>query len=104
MELSERHQQMCSASKWDFSHLKAPFLNCTLKKSPELSHTQGLIDISIAIMEENGIATKCLRPVDFDIANGVWPDMTEHGWERDDWPGLSEKVMASDILVMASSI
>ena len=20
------------------------------------------------------------------IATGVWPDMTEHGWERDDWP------------------
>ena len=24
-----------------------------------------------------------LRAVDHDIASGVWPDMTEHGWERD---------------------
>jgi hypothetical protein len=92
---------MYSESKWDFSGLKALFLNCTLKKSPELSHTQGLIDISIAIMEKNGISTECLRPVDHDIATGVWPDMTEHGWESDNWPVFAEKVMAADILVLA---
>ena len=44
MALSEKQEQMCSESKWDFSDLRALFLNCTLKKSPELSHTQGLID------------------------------------------------------------
>ena len=104
MELSEKQEQMCSESKWDFSDLKAMFLNCTLKKSPELSHTQGLIDISIDIMEKNGVSVECLRPVDHDIATGVWPDMTEHGWEKDDWPQISEKVMAADILVLGSSI
>ncbi len=104
MPLSEKQEQMCSESKWDFSDLKAMFLNCTLKKSPELSHTQGLIDISIGIMEKNGVSVECLRPVDHDIATGVWPDMTEHGWEKDDWPQISEKVMAADILVLGSSI
>ena len=82
MPLSEKQQQMCSESKWDFSDLRALFLNCTLKKSPELSHTQGLIDISTAILEKNGVACETLRPVDYDIATGVWPDMTEHGWGR----------------------
>ena len=24
--------------------------------------------------------------MDHDIATGVWPDMTEHGWPADDWP------------------
>ena len=76
MTLSEKQEQMCSESKWDFSDLKAMFLNCTLKKSPELSHTQGLIDISTAIMEKNGVTTECLRPVDFNVATGVWPEMT----------------------------
>ena len=33
--------------------------------------------------------------VDHDIATGVWPDMTEHGWERDDWPAIFEQVMAA---------
>ena len=35
---------------WDFTGLKATFVNCTLKKSPEPSHTQGLVDASAAIM------------------------------------------------------
>ena len=104
MPLSDKQEQMCSESKWDFSDLKAVFLNCTLKKSPELSHTQGLIDMSIGIMEKNGVSVECLRPVDHDIATGVWPDMTEHGWDKDVWPNISEKVMAADILVIGSSI
>jgi multimeric flavodoxin WrbA len=42
--------------------------------------------------------------VDHDIATGVYPDMTEHGWERDEWPQLFEKVLAADILVLLSPI
>ncbi len=104
MELNAQQEQQCSQNTWDFSDLKALFLNCTLKKSPEVSHTQGLIDISRAIMEKNGVTVECLRPVDYSIANGVWPDMTEHGWDKDDWPAISEKVMAADILVLGTSI
>ena len=69
-----------------------------------MSHTQGLIDISTAIMVANGVPTEVLRPVDYDLAYGIWPDMTEHGWDRDDWPEILEKVMASDILVITSPI
>ncbi len=104
MPLNEKQEQMCSESKWDFSDLKAMVLNCTLKKSPELSHTQGLIDICIAIMEKNGVSVECLRPVDHDIATGVWPDMTEHGWDKDDWPQIYEKVRTAEILVLGSAI
>ncbi len=104
MTLTERQTQLCESSSTDYSDLRAVFLNCTLKRSPELSHTQGLIDISNAIMEKNGIATTCLRPVDRDIAYGVWPDMKEHGWERDEWPGILEQVMAADILVIGTAI
>jgi len=89
---------------WDFSGLRALFLNCTLKRSPELSHTQGLIDISRPIMERHGVTVEVLRPVDHDIAYGVYPDMTERGWDRDEWPEMLEKVMASHILVITSPI
>ncbi len=102
--LNEKQLEMCGNSKWDFSDLKAIFLNCTLKKSPERSHTQGLIDISKAIMEKNGVTVDVLRPIDYDIAYGVWPDMTEHGWEKDEWPTILNKVMESDILVITSPI
>ena len=80
--------------------LKALFLNCTLKRSPELSHTQGLIAISQAIMEKNGVTVEVLRPVDHAIAYGVYPDMRERGWKEDGWPEISEKVKAADMLVI----
>ncbi len=102
--LSDKQLEMCTTSKWDFSDLRALFINCTLKRSPELSHTQGLIDISKAILEKNAVSVEVLRAVDYDIAYGVWPDMTEHGWEDDAWPAILDKVMASDILVVTTPI
>jgi multimeric flavodoxin WrbA len=69
-----------------------------------MSHTEGLIEISKTIMEKSGVSVEVIRPVDHQIATGVWPDMREHGWPEDDWPGISERVMASDILVIGSSI
>ena len=104
MSLSDKQLQQCASSAWDFSELTALFLNCTLKKSPELSHTQGLIDISQAIMRENGVTVDVLRPVDCQIAAGVYPDMTEKGWEHDDWPEIYEKVQVAEILVITTPI
>ncbi len=104
MTLSERQEQLCDSSQWDFSDLRAVFLNCTLKRSPELSHTEGLIQICKQIMEKNGVASELLRPVDHEIAYGVQPDMKEHGWKQDEWPEILEKVMAADILVIGTSI
>lgn len=104
MVLNTQQEQMCSDSKWDFSDLKALFLNCTLKKSPETSHTQGLIDIAQSIMEKNSVSVESLRPIDFKIAFGVYPDMTEKGWDEDQWPEIYEKVKAADILVITTPI
>ena len=102
--LNEKQEQLCSTSQWDFSDLKALFLNCTLKRSPELSHTEGLIRISQAIMEKNGVSVEVIRPVDHQIAFGVWSDMKEHGWQADDWPEIDAKVQQADILVIGSAI
>jgi multimeric flavodoxin WrbA len=88
----------------DFSDLRAMFINCTLKRSPERSHTQGLVDISSAIMRKHGVDVEVLRAVDHDIATGVYPDMTEHGWTSDEWPEIYPRVLASDILVIAGPI
>ena len=57
-------------------------------------------EISMEIMRRNGVAVDLIRAVDRDIATGVWPDMTEHGWDTDDWPAIFEQVMAADILVL----
>ena len=72
----------------DFSGLRATYVNCTLKKSPEPSHTQGLVDASAAIMRKHGVDVDEIRLVDHDVATGVYPDMREHGWATDAWPDL----------------
>jgi multimeric flavodoxin WrbA len=102
--LDSRQEEICATARWDFSDLTAIFVNCTLKRSPEVSNTQGLADHSIAIMQRLGVEVEVIRAIDHDIATGVYPDMTEHGWDRDEWPELFAKVLAADILVLLSPI
>ena len=104
MALTAFQEELCAQSTWDFSDLRALFVNCTLKPSPELSHTEGLMRISMEIMERNGVQVDLIRAVDHDLAPGVWPDMREHGAASDDWPELYERVQAADILVIGSPI
>lgn len=88
----------------DYSDLKALFINCTLTKSPKTSNTQGVIDISQKIMQKQGVNTEVIRAIDHDIAQGVYPDMREYGWDKDEWPEIYKKVEAADILVIAGPI
>lgn len=88
----------------NYQGLRALFINCTLTKSPATSNTQGVIDISTAIMKKNGVTVEEIRAIDHDIATGVYPDMREKGWDKDEWPELFEKVKAADILVLAGPI
>ncbi|HVK22154.1 MAG TPA: NAD(P)H-dependent oxidoreductase, partial [Actinokineospora sp.] len=87
-----------------YDDLSAVFINCTLKRSPEVSNTEGLVDVSRKIMEKNGVGVQVIRAIDHDIATGVWPDMTEHGWATDAWPSIYQRVMEADILVVAGPI
>jgi multimeric flavodoxin WrbA len=87
-----------------FDGLRAVFLNCTLKPSPALSHTGGLIERSAELMRRSGVAVDVVRAVDLDLAPGVYPDMTEHGAASDAWPALYEQVLAADVLVLAGPI
>ncbi len=69
-----------------------------------MSHTEGVIDIAKHIMQKEGVSCQVIRPVDWDLAPGVSPDMTEHGFKRDDWPDLYKKVIDADILVVTTPI
>jgi multimeric flavodoxin WrbA len=99
---TDRHGRSVPPARYD--DLRALFLNCTLKPSPQPSHTQALADRSIAIMEAQGVTVEAVRAVDHVIAPGVQPDMTEHGFDRDDWPDIFEQVRAADILVLLTPI
>ncbi len=87
-----------------YDDLLALFVNCTLKPSPEPSHTQLLMEASQAIMVAQGVVVEHVRAEDLVLAPGVQPDMTEHGAARDDWPALFAKVRAADILVLGTPI
>jgi len=88
----------------EFSALSAVYVNCTLKNSPKKSHTQGLMDVSKEIMQNEGVSVKNIRAVDYDIAYGVQPDMTKEGAFKDDWPELFDIIFTADILVLGTPI
>jgi multimeric flavodoxin WrbA len=90
--------------KIDFSNLKVVYVNCTLKKSPEISHTSLLMDVSKNIMIKENVKVDDIRLVDHQVANGVYPDMTEHNWEKDEWPALFKKIIEADILIVGTPI
>ncbi len=104
MALSARQQALCDTHDFDFSSLNAVFINCTLKPSNQFSHTEALMKVSQDIMDANGVSTQMIRAADHVLPPGVYPDMREHGFERDDWPGLCEKVMGANILVIGTPI
>ena len=91
-------------SKPNFHELSAAFVNCTLKKSPQNSHTSTLITLSKNIMEGEGVTTDEIRLVDHEVASGVFPDMTKHGWKVDEWPKLFDRIFSADILVVGTPI
>jgi len=90
--------------KPDFSTLKAVYVNCTLKKGPQKSHTDTLMEVSKKIMKKEKVEIEEIRLVDHQVASGVYPDMTEHGWDHDEWPTLFKKIIAADILIVGTPI
>jgi multimeric flavodoxin WrbA len=88
----------------NFKDLKAIFVNCTLKKSPMISHTSKLIEVSKSIMAKENVSVEEIRLIDHDVATGVYPDMKEHGWKEDEWPAIFERIFAADILIVGTPI
>jgi multimeric flavodoxin WrbA len=84
--------------------LKALLINTSLKKDGSKSHTRLLLDVVRGIMEKNGVGVENLHLLDHEVPPGVYPDMTDHGWQKDDWPLLWEKVKAADILVLGTPL
>jgi multimeric flavodoxin WrbA len=80
--------------------MKALFLNCTLKPSPEVSNTQALIDKVASLLAELDVESETMRVVDHKVKFGVSSDEGD----GDEWPTILERVKASDILVIAMPI
>lgn len=95
----------CSLPPGRYDDLRVLFLNCTLNRTPVLSHTEGLIGVARGVFEANGVAASVIRPVDYELAAGLGQNMADTPeWERDDWPTLQAQVDACDILVLCTSV
>ena len=90
--------------KHDFSNLKVLYINCTLKKAPQKSHTATLMDVSKTIMVNEKVQVDEIRLIDHEVPPGVYPDMTEHGYEKDEWPIIFKRVMEADILIVGTPL
>ncbi|MDT7843811.1 flavodoxin family protein [Streptomyces justiciae] len=78
--------------------MKALVINCTLKPSPEPSNTEALAEVVTARLSGYGVQVSSVRAVDLDIAPGV---VTDAG-DGDEWPGVHDRLLESEILVVAS--
>ena len=78
--------------------MRATIINCTLKPSPERSNTEALASVVIEALEEHGVETELVRALDHEIKPGVETDMGD----GDDWPQIHEKLLRSEILVIAT--
>jgi len=88
----------------DFTDLRALFINTSLKRQAGASHTRLLLNASAQIMRKNGVGVEHLHLAAHDVPPGVYPDMTEHGWAKDEWPALWEKVKAAEILIVGTPL
>lgn len=88
----------------DFAELKALFINTSLKKIADESHTKLLLNASANIMQKQGVTVEHIHLAAHEVPPGVYPDMTEHGWEADEWPLLWERVKAADILIVGTPL
>ena len=78
--------------------MKATILNCTLKPSPAESNTEALARVVIDALEREDVETELVRVVDFDVKPGI----TNDEGDGDEWPQILEKLLASEILVIAT--
>lgn len=104
MSLNQQQNQLCESNQTDFSDLKAVIFNCTLKINEGQSHTRKLLSVVEEIMTKNRVSVDHIHVASHQIAYGVYPDMTEHGWDRDDWSMVWDKVKEANILIMGTPI
>ncbi|MNW30276.1 NADPH-dependent FMN reductase [compost metagenome] len=80
--------------------INALILVCTLSPSPKASSSDLLARQVAAELTGHQVHSEILRIADFDVKPGVLKDMGG----GDQWPGIRQKLLAADILVLATPI
>lgn len=79
--------------------MRALCLNCTLKRSPEPSNTESLAAVVLDRLRAEGVEVDDVRVVDHQVEPGVVSEAVTDG---DEWPALRERILAAEILVIAT--
>jgi multimeric flavodoxin WrbA len=79
--------------------MRALALNATLKPSPQPSSTELLTCVVLDALEAQSVECELVRLVDLDIAPGTVSEAIREG---DEWPAVHRKILAADIVVMAT--
>ncbi len=80
--------------------LSAIALNCSLKPSKESSSTRKLLDEIGSEFMDRGVKMEVIHVRDLNILPGV----TSDEGAGDDWPGVRQRVLDADILVLGTPI
>ena len=82
-----------------FARMNATILLGTLKKSG-LSNTETLCEFLAGRMARRDIRCEIVKLVNHSISPGTYSDMGE----GDDWPGILDRIVRSEILVLATPV
>ncbi|MCW2833058.1 MAG: hypothetical protein JWN68_1011 [Nocardioides sp.] len=80
--------------------LTAVVLVCTLKPSPSESSSSLIGQQLLSELESHGVEGEVIRVVDRNVRFGV---STDEG-DGDGWPGIRERILAADIVAIATPI
>ncbi|HEV6951907.1 MAG TPA: NAD(P)H-dependent oxidoreductase, partial [Promicromonospora sp.] len=78
--------------------MKALFVSCTLKASPAPSNTEALASVVADALTARGVTVEHVRLADLDVPPGVVTDLGD----GDQWPGVHDKLLDSEILVVVT--
>ena len=78
--------------------MRATIISCTLKASPAKSNTEALASVVEEALREHDVETELVRAVDHEIKPGIESNLGD----GDEWPAIREKLLASEILVIAT--
>jgi multimeric flavodoxin WrbA len=98
-------EEQARRSPVSYDDLRVVVFNGTTKRSPELSHTDGLLAIPRAIFSTLGVRSDEVRTVDRTIPPGLWPDMRAYGYDADEFPEIYRSLVEpADIVLLAGPI
>jgi multimeric flavodoxin WrbA len=87
-----------------FDDLRAMIINCSLQQRPEASHTRRLLARVAGVLSSQGVSVEMVHALEHSIGFGMVKDAGTTRGVQDEWPGVMDRILAADILVIGTPI